>query len=97
METAAPFSTRNHQRVFRNLPITLLLSCRHVAAEYRASTLNMSENGLKIQTSADLNCGQTLTVLTENTGSRLAHCRVVWVRHQQDSNPPFEAGLEILN
>ncbi|HEV2350203.1 MAG TPA: PilZ domain-containing protein [Terriglobia bacterium] len=96
METAVPFSTRNHERIFRTLPITLLLDYRDKETEYPASTINMSEHGLKIQTRAALDRGQTLEVLTENTGSRLAHCRVVWV-HQQDSEPAFEAGLEILN
>jgi hypothetical protein len=56
----------------------------------------MSESGLRIQTSAVLDQGQTLDVLTENTGSRLAHCRVVWVQPQK-SEPVYEAGLEILN
>ena len=96
METAVPFSTRNNQRVSRTLPITLLLDYKDSEIEHAASTVNMSERGLRIQTWAQLTCGQTLEVLTENTGSRLAHCRVVWV-HQQDANPPFEAGLEILN
>ena len=96
METAVPFSTRNHQRVSRNLPITLLLDTKHAEAECPASTINMSARGLKIQTTTELNLGQTLEVLTENTGSRLAHCRVVWIR-QQGSETPFEAGLEILN
>lgn len=96
METAVPFSTRHNQRVPRTLPITLLLDFKDSEIEHAASTINMSERGLKIQTWVELTRGQTLEVLTENSGSRLAHCRVVWVHHQ-DANPPFEAGLEILN
>lgn len=96
METAVPFSTRNCQRVLRSLPITLLLKSKHAQCEYPASTVNMSEHGLRIQTWAELDRGQTLEVLTENTGSRLAHCRVVWVQ-RQECEPPFEAGLQILN
>jgi len=96
METAVPFSTRHNQRVPRTLPITLLLDQKDSEMEYPASTINISERGLKIQTWAELTRGEMLEVLTENSGSRLAHCRVVWVNHQ-DSGPPFEAGLEILN
>lgn len=96
MEAAVPFSTRNHQRVPRTFPITLLLNSRTTGIEHPASTINMSESGLRIQTSAALDQGQTLDVLTENTGSRLAHCRVVWVQPQK-SEPVYEAGLQILN
>jgi len=96
METAVPFSTRNHQRVPRTFPITLLINSRTDGIEHPASTINMSENGLRIQTSAEIGQGQTLDVLTENAGSRLAHCRVVWVQ-PQNGEPIYEAGLEILN
>jgi hypothetical protein len=76
------------------LPITLHVEARGRRFEHPASTLDMSDRGLRIVTATSLTPGQTLDVYSSR--SLLGHCRVVWVTGA-GTDRPSEVGLEILH
>jgi uncharacterized protein YukE len=75
------------------IPITLRVESKGKKYEHVASTLDMSDRGLRILTTTSLVPGQTLEVLSNR--SLLGNCRVVWVVGA-GSDRPSEVGLEIL-
>jgi hypothetical protein len=76
------------------LPITLHVETRGRRFEHPASTLDMSDRGLRIVTTTSLIAGQTLDVYSNR--ALLGHCRVVWVAGA-GSDRPSEVGLEVLH
>jgi hypothetical protein len=76
------------------LPITLHVESKGRRFEHPASTLDMSDRGLRIVTTTSLIPGQTLDVFSNR--SLLGHCRVVWVTGA-GTDRPSEVGLEILH
>ena len=75
------------------IPITLRVEARGRKYEHLASTLDLSDHGLRILTNTSLTPGQTLDVFSDR--ARIGHCRVVWVTGA-GSDRPSEVGLEIL-
>ena len=75
------------------IPITLRVESKGRKYEHVASTLDMSDRGLRILTTTSLAPGQTLEVLSNR--ALLGNCRVVWVVGA-GSDRPSEVGLEIL-
>jgi hypothetical protein len=76
------------------LPVTLHVEERGRRFDHPASTLDMSDRGLRIVTTTSLLPGQTLDVYSHDT--LLGHCRVVWVTGA-GSDRPSEVGLEVLH
>jgi len=76
------------------LPVTLHVETKGRKFEHPASTLDMSDRGLRIVTATSLIPGQTLDVFSNR--SRLGHFRVVWVAGA-GTDRPSEVGLEILH
>ena len=75
------------------IPVTLRVEARGRKFEHIASTLDLSDRGLRILTTTSLVPGQTLEVFSDR--SRIGNCRVVWVTGA-GSDRPSEVGLEIL-
>jgi hypothetical protein len=75
------------------IPITLRVESKGRKYEHVASTLDISDRGLRILTTTSLAPGQTLEVFSNR--SLLGNCRVVWVVGA-GSDRPSEVGLEIL-
>ncbi len=75
------------------IPITLRVESKGRKFEHVASTLDMSDRGLRILTTTSLAPGQTLEVFSNR--ALLGNCRVVWVVGA-GSDRPSEVGLEIL-
>lgn len=75
------------------IPVTLRVESKGRKYEHVASTLDISDRGLRILTTTSLTPGQTLEVYSSR--SRLGNCRVVWVTGA-GSDQPSEVGLEIL-
>jgi hypothetical protein len=75
------------------IPVTLRVESRGRRYEHIASTLDLSDHGLRILTTTALVPGQTLEVYSDR--SRIGNCRVVWVTGA-GSDRPSEVGLEIL-
>jgi hypothetical protein len=75
------------------IPITLRVESKGRKYEHVASTLDMSDRGLRILTTTSLAPGQTLEVFSNR--ALLGNCRVVWVVGA-GSDRPSEVGLEIL-
>ena len=75
------------------IPVTLRVESKGRKYEHVASTLDISDRGLRILTMTSLLPGQTLEVFSSR--SLLGNCRVVWVVGA-GSDRPSEVGLEIL-
>ena len=75
------------------IPVTLRVEAKGRKYEHVASTLDISDRGLRILTTTSLTPGQTLEVYSSR--SLLGNCRVVWVTGA-GSDQPSEVGLEIL-
>lgn len=91
-EIAQPIP-RKIERLTGVIPVTLRVESRGRRYEHLASTLDLSDHGLRILTNTALVPGQTLEVYSDR--SRIGNCRVVWVTGA-GSDRPSEVGLEIL-
>jgi len=76
------------------IPVTLHVESKGRKFDHPASTLDISDCGLRIVTTTSLIPGQTLEVYSNR--SRLGNCRVVWVTGG-GTDRPSEVGLEILH
>jgi len=76
------------------LPVSLHVEAKGRKFEHPASTLDMSDRGMRIVTTTALVPGQTLDVYSSR--ALLGHCRVVWVSGA-GTDRPSEVGLEILH
>lgn len=85
---------RRIERLSGILPVTLHVEARGRKFEHPASTLDMSDRGLRIVTTTSLIPGQTLEVFSSR--ALLGRCRVVWVTGG-GTDRPSEVGLEILH
>ncbi|MGH6628465.1 MAG: PilZ domain-containing protein [Burkholderiales bacterium] len=91
-EIAQPIP-RKMERWTGVIPVTLRVEARGRRYEHVASTLDLSDHGLRILTTTSLTPGQTLEVYSDR--ARIGNCRVVWVTGA-GSDRPSEVGLEIL-
>ena len=91
-EIAQP-TPRKMERWTGVIPVTLRVESRGRRYEHLASTLDLSDHGLRILTNAALVPGQTLEIFSDR--ARIGNCRVVWVTGA-GSDRPSEVGLEIL-
>ena len=91
-EIAQP-TPRKMERWTGVIPVTLRVESRGRKYEHIASTLDLSDHGLRILTNTSLVPGQTLEIYSDR--ARIGNCRVVWVTGA-GSDRPSEVGLEIL-
>jgi hypothetical protein len=87
---------RQFRRKTERIPITLLMKNQGLEFERSASTVDLSEQGLRVRTSADLSQGQIVYVMSSRGYSPFGYCRVVWVR-ETDHIRRNEAGLKLMN
>ncbi len=85
---------RRIERLSGVLPVILHVEARGRKFEHPASTLDISDKGLRIVTNTSLIPGQTLEVFSSR--ALLGRCRVVWVTGG-GTDRPSEVGLEILH
>ena len=76
------------------VPVTLLVDADGKKFKQIASTVDFSQRGLRIRTSAALRQGQLLEVFWHE--GRLGECRVAWIT-PGGLDRPSEVGLEIVN
>ncbi|MBI1940908.1 MAG: PilZ domain-containing protein [Acidobacteria bacterium] len=92
---ASPIQRRSRRKTER-IPVTLLLKNQGRELERSASTVDLSDEGLRVQTTAPLSEGQIVYVISGRGYSPLGYCRVVWVR-ESDLTHRNEAGLKVVN
>ncbi|MBI4164263.1 MAG: hypothetical protein HY508_00845 [Acidobacteria bacterium] len=85
---------RQLERLSGVFPVTLQVEAKGRKFEHPASTLDMTDRGLRIVTATSLIPGQTLDVFSSR--ALLGRCRVVWVTGG-GTDRPSEVGLEILH
>ena len=87
---------RRSRRKTERMPVTLLMKNQGQEFERSASTVDLSEQGLRVRTTAALSEGQIVYVLSSRGYSPLGYCRVVWVR-ESDQARRNEVGLKLMN
>jgi PilZ domain len=87
---------RRFRRKTERIPITLLMKNQGLEFQRTASTVDFSEQGLRVRTTAELSEGQIVYVLASRGFAPLGYCRVVWVR-ETDHIRRNEAGLKLMN
>ena len=90
--TASP--PRRVERWAGMVPVTLLVDADGKKYKQIASTVDFSQRGLRVRTTAALHQGQVLEVFWHE--GRLGKCRVAWVT-PGGLDRPSEVGLEILS
>lgn len=86
---------RRFKRTYARVPVDLVSIGGPDGFSQIGSICDMSQGGLRVQTSLQLIPGRRLHVFLEGSTRPFAWCRVVWARSHGDSLPS-EAGLEIL-
>jgi len=87
---------RRSRRKTERIPVTLMLKDQGREFERSASTVDFSDEGLRVRTAAPLSEGQIVYVLASRGFIPLGYCRVVWVR-ETNLQRPNEAGLKLMN
>lgn len=85
---------RRIERLSGVIPVTLHAEAKGRKFEHPASTLDLSDKGMRIVTNTSLIPGQTFDVYSNR--ALLGRCRVVWVTGG-GTDRPSEVGLEILH
>src|SRR5690349_7416182 len=86
---------RRSERALARIPVTLLAECDGRQYEGIGSTVDVSQDGIRIQTDFPLSPDQPLILLQWPGEFRPLCCRVAWVR-KADSKQPRTVGLEFL-
>lgn len=86
---------RRSERAMARIPVTLLADFRGRQLEGTASTVDVGQHGVKIQTDFPLSPDQPLILYQRLGELRPMCCRVAWAR-KSDSKRPREVGLEFL-
>ena len=95
MDSRKVVNARQEERINVALPVTLLMGWRG-SLEVRASTVDISERGLRVRAIIPFRLGQDLgAIVDEGTGHAKSY-RVVWVRQLESGHSRYEAGLELL-
>ena len=85
---------RRSERARVQMAVTLVIEGE--AAEYLANTVDLSSDGLCLQSEATLALGQPVGLLLGPEANYIIKARVVWVG-KADSAQAGEAGFEFLN
>lgn len=80
----------------KRIRIAIVLVVDGEEVEHRASTVDVSQHGLRLQSGVNLTPGQSAHVIFENSPELALESRVVWVGPMGSAGEP-EAGLEFLD
>ena len=86
---------RREERINVALPVTLQVGWRGTL-EMRASTVDLSPQGLRLRTEFPLRLGQDVGAIVGEDGNHARSYRVVWVRKSESGRSKYELGLELL-
>ncbi len=96
METGAYPIPRRSERISVTIPVTLLVASEIERTENSVWTVDLSQIGARVRTSAALKPGQTVEFVPHEGRRYVLRSRVVWIK---PGGPDREAevGLEFLN
>lgn len=84
---------RQSRRILVKLPVSLIVDTPGGWETHPASTVDLSDRGLKVSTDAPLTSEQVVGVILSRTPER---CRVAW-KGQEGTPRAGQAGLQFLN
>lgn len=96
MENVTQIRPRKAERISKRIPISLVVKTNGKESRRAGSTLDVSTEGLRVQTIRPLYQGQAIYLLPTKGEATSGYYRVVWVHQVRESTPP-EAGLKLLN
>ena len=89
-------NTRREERINITLPLALPLG-REGGWVAPASTVDISQRGLRLRSNISFRPGQEVRVIVNQGTSGASSYRVVWARILESDNPRCEAGLVRLD
>lgn len=90
-----PIAVRHHERITKKFPVILVVKNAGYEHSQRASTVDLSNGGLRVMSFAPLNQGQIVYSLIGSAQRPLGLCRTVWVA-PLEGGPGCVAGLQFL-
>jgi hypothetical protein len=93
MGAGVSVDARQSRRIYARLPISLVIDTPSGAVTHPAATVDLSDRGLRVSTSAALASEQIVGVILTKCPER---CRVAWAG-PQGSSRAGQAGLEFLD
>jgi c-di-GMP-binding flagellar brake protein YcgR len=85
---------RTAQRIRVRLPVRLRFGWKH-SEETKASTVDISEQGMSVRCRAALRLGMEVEAILDSAREDLKVYRVVWSREAESSDHGFSVGLEL--
>jgi hypothetical protein len=93
MGASVSVDARQSRRIYAKLPVSLLIDTPGGTVTHSASTLDLSDRGLRVLTSAALAREQIVGIVLTRRPER---CRVAWAG-EQGTLQAGQAGLEFLD
>jgi hypothetical protein len=95
MQTPTPSKVQRWERVPATIPVKLVLRAENFKSDPWANTLDLSLQGMKVQTSLFLVPGEWVGIVAKGEFPHAIPARVVWA-HEDESNNWTVAGLEFI-
>lgn len=96
MAPATNTVARRAERIYVRMPVTVLVESQGQKFLQVATTVDFSQNGVRIRTKSELAPGQIVDVIPGGEKGVPTSYRVVWMR-TGEADQAAEAGLELLN
>ncbi len=95
MGAVPPLYLRQTQRIPATNPVRLVVESGDFKVEHRASTIDLSLQGVRVRTAFGLLPGETVGIITKGDSQHAISTRVVWVQRVAGDYSSL-AGLEFL-
>ena len=89
-----PDSRRSERKPLRKA-VVLVVEMGEETTSHNATTIDISQQGARVQVNAELKAGQVLQLIRPDNPDDTVRCLVVWAA-EVGSDGPDEAGLEFL-
>ena len=95
MQDVTASTARRSDRIYVQMPVNIVVESDGAAISHPATTVDFSDRGARVQTSAALVQGAQIQLILSGRKYPPLPSRVVWMGHARP-NQPQEAGLEFL-
>ena len=95
MRSGNQLTPRRSERIYVQMPLSLCVDSRTQSSGHTASTVDFSNNGVRVCADAGLFPGETVEIVTGSGQQRTLPGRIVWVG-QVGTRLEGQAGIEFL-
>ena len=95
MKSGNQSTARRSERIYVQMPVALLVDSNAQSDEHAVSTVDLSNNGVRVCVDAGLLPGLAVAIVTNSGQQRTLPGRVVWIG-QSGTRLEGQAGIEFL-